>query len=654
YLAMLKLGRRALTSSPLVSRWSSSFARSEGTPMFSKILIANRGEIACRVQRTAKKLGVRTVAVYSDADANAQHVKMADEAYRLGPPPAAESYLLFDEILRIAKESGAQAIHPGYGFLSENAAFAKACATAGVEFIGPPVAAIEAMGSKSASKDIMIAAGVPVTPGYHGDDQSFERIKAESAKIGYPVLLKAVLGGGGKGMRIVDREEDLKDNMEACVREAKASFASTDILVEKYLRRPRHVELQIFGDKHGNVVHLFERDCSVQRRHQKVLEEAPAPHMSDALRKKMGDAAVAAAKAVGYVGAGTVEFLLDEDESFYFMEMNTRLQVEHPVTEFITKQDLVELQLKVAAGQALPVRQDDLRIHGHAIEARIYAENPYNNFLPGSGTLHHLRLPPLTDSVRVDTGILQGDAVSIFYDPMIAKLVVHAPTRKEAIQGLVQALGQYQTPIYNKYGSNVIQLDAGSPWTLLQNFRSVDTFHRTFTLLHDDTPIELDVAATTSDGKSYIVNGTNVIVHHVDFSTGDFKLTVGNETFTGTAVVFKQDVHLFCDDGTLAYEYKLRVPEPSYDSQGQSAGGAASLVTPMPGKIVKVMAKAGDAIVADQPLLIMEAMKMEVGHVIRAPRDGAVADVNCQVGDFVSDGHVLVELAPLSDKAAAA
>ncbi|ETV76719.1 acetyl-CoA carboxylase, biotin carboxylase subunit [Aphanomyces astaci] len=705
---MLKLGRRALTSCPLVSRWSSSFARSEGTPMFSKILIANRGEIACRVQRTAKKLGVRTVAVYSDADANAQHVKMADEAYRLGPPPAAESYLLFDEILRIAKESGAQAIHPGYGFLSENAAFAKACATVGVEFIGPPVAAIEAMGSKSASKDIMIAAGVPVTPGYHGDDQSFERIKAESAKIGYPVLLKAVLGGGGKGMRIVDREEDLKDNMEACVREAKASFASTDILVEKYLRRPRHVELQIFGDKHGNVVHLFERDCSVQRRHQKVLEEAPAPHMSDALRKKMGDAAVAAAKAVGYVGAGTVEFLLDEDESFYFMEMNTRLQVEHPVTEFITKQDLVELQLKVAAGQALPVRQDDLRIHGHAIEARIYAENPYNNFLPGSGTLHHLRLPPLTDSVRVDTGILQGDAVSIFYDPMIAKLVVHAPTRKEAIEGLVQALGQYQvvglptniefvartaahpefikggvdTSFLLKYGDDVltpfstipshapiltaiwlvlkqqhqsqrfapIVSDAGSPWTLLQNFRSVDTFHRTFTLLHDDTPIDLDVAATTSDGKSYIVNGANVTVHHVDFSTGDFKLTVGNETFTGTAVVFKQDVHLFCDDGTLAYEYKLRVPEPSYDSQGQSAGGAASLVTPMPGKIVKVMAKAGDAIVADQPLLIMEAMKME--HVIRAPRDGAVADVNCQVGDFVSDGHVLVELAPLPDKAA--
>ncbi|RHY88370.1 hypothetical protein DYB35_008677 [Aphanomyces astaci] len=385
---MLKLGRRALTSSPLVSRWSSSFARSEGTPMFSKILIANRGEIACRVQRTAKKLGVRTVAVYSDADANAQHVKMADEAYRLGPPPAAESYLLFDEILRIAKESGAQAIHPGYGFLSENAAFAKACATAGVEFIGPPTRPLLTCGAApttlSASKDIMIAAGVPVTPGYHGDDQSFERIKAESAKIGYPVLLKAVLGGGGKqlpslsqGMRIVDREEDLKDNMEACVREAKASFASTDILVEKYLRRPRHVELQIFGDKHGNVVHLFERDCSVQRRHQKVLEEAPAPHMSDALRKKMGDAAVAAAKAVGYVGAGTVEFLLDEDESFYFMEMNTRLQVEHPVTEFITKQDLVELQLKVAAGQALPVRQDDLRIHGHAIEARIYAENPY-------------------------------------------------------------------------------------------------------------------------------------------------------------------------------------------------------------------------------------------------------------------------------------
>ncbi|ETV99482.1 acetyl-CoA carboxylase, biotin carboxylase subunit [Aphanomyces invadans] len=699
---MLKLGRRALTSTPLVSRWSSSFTRSDGTPMFSKILIANRGEIACRVQRTAKKLGVRTVAVYSDADANAQHVKMADEAYRLGPPPAAESYLLFDEILRVAKASGAQAIHPGYGFLSENAEFCKACAAAGVEFIGPPVAAIEAMGSKSASKDIMIAAGVPVTPGYHGTDQSFERIKAESAKIGYPVLLKAVLGGGGKGMRIVDREEDLKDNMEACVREAKASFASTDILVEKYLRRPRHVELQIFGDKHGNVVHLFERDCSVQRRHQKVLEEAPAPHMSEALRKKMGDAAVAAAKAVGYVGAGTVEFLLDEDESFYFMEMNTRLQVEHPVTEFITQQDLVELQLKVAAGQALPVRQEDLKIHGHAIEARIYAENPYNNFLPGSGTLHHLRLPPLSDKVRVDTGIVQGDAVSIFYDPMIAKLVVHASNRKEAIEGLMRALGQYQivglptniefvartaahpefmkggvdTSFLLKHGDDLLTpfsnlpshapiltavwlvlkqqhqtqrfeatvADAGSPWTSLQNFRSLDTFHRHFTLLHDDAPMDMDLASTSTDGKSYIVNGTTVQVHSVDFTTGDFKLTVGNETFTGTAVVLKHDVHLFCNDGTLAYEYKLRVPEPSYDSHGTSAGGAASLVTPMPGKVIKVMAKAGDTIVADQPLLIMEAMKME--HVLRAPRDGQVAEMNCEVGDFVSDGHVLVEMAP--------
>ncbi|RHY26288.1 hypothetical protein DYB32_007763, partial [Aphanomyces invadans] len=658
-LDMLKLGRRALTSTPLVSRWSSSFTRSDGTPMFSKILIANRGEIACRVQRTAKKLGVRTVAVYSDADANAQHVKMADEAYRLGPPPAAESYLLFDEILRVAKASGAQAIHPGYGFLSENAEFCKACAAAGVEFIGPPVAAIEAMGSKryawtgldsideltpgcSASKDIMIAAGVPVTPGYHGTDQSFERIKAESAKIGYPVLLKAVLGGGGKGMRIVDREEDLKDNMEACVREAKASFASTDILVEKYLRRPRHVELQIFGDKHGNVVHLFERDCSVQRRHQKVLEEAPAVP----LRKKMGDAAVAAAKAVGYVGAGTVEFLLDEDESFYFMEMNTRLQVEHPVTEFITQQDLVELQLKVAAGQALPVRQEDLKIHGHAIEARIYAENPYK-YVYRTGTLHHLRLPPLSDKVRVDTGIVQGDAVSIFYDPMIAKLVVHASNRKEAIEGLMRALGQYQVHSTDPWHNAMVIGDvdhAGSPWTSLQNFRSLDTFHRHFTLLHDDAPMDMDLASTSTDGKSYIVNGTTVQVHSVDFTTGDFKLTVGNETFTGTAVVLKHDVHLFCNDGTLAYEYKLRVPEPSYDSHGTSAGGAASLVTPMPGKVIKVMAKAGDTIVADQPLLIMEAMKME--HVLRAPRDGQVAEMNCEVGDFVSDGHVLVELAP--------
>ncbi|CAK4077325.1 unnamed protein product [Aphanomyces euteiches] len=696
---MLQFTRQSL-SRQLAARWSSSFARSDGTPMFSKILIANRGEIACRVQRTAKKLGVRTVAVYSDADANAQHVKMADEAYRLGPPPAAESYLLFDEILRVAKESGAQAIHPGYGFLSENAEFAKACAAAGVEFIGPPVPAIEAMGSKSASKDIMIAAGVPVTPGYHGDDQSFERIKAEAAKIGYPVLLKAVLGGGGKGMRIVDREEDLKDNMEACVREAKASFASTDILVEKYLRRPRHVELQIFGDKHGNVVHLFERDCSVQRRHQKVLEEAPAPHMSEALRKKMGDAAVAAAKAVGYVGAGTVEFLLDEDESFYFMEMNTRLQVEHPVTEYITQQDLVEMQLKVAAGQELPIRQEDLKIHGHAIEARIYAENPYNNFLPGSGTLHHLRLPPQSESVRVDTGILQGDAVSIFYDPMIAKLVVHGPNRKEAIEGLVRALKQYQvvglptniefvartaahpefmkggvdTSFLKKYGDDVLEpfttlpthapilsavwlvlkqqlvpqpfepvvADAGSPWSSLKNFRSLENLRRSFTLLNGDEPITIDIEFGQNN-KEFVVNGHQVRVAHIDVATGDFKVSVDNESFTGTVVVHKHEVHLFCDDGLLGYEYKLNIPEPSYESSGSAAGGASSLVTPMPGKIIKVMAKAGDAIVEDQPLLIMEAMKME--HVIRAPRDGEVAEINCEVGDFVSDGHVLVELA---------
>ncbi|KAF0697184.1 Aste57867_12104 [Aphanomyces stellatus] len=694
---MLQFGRR--TFSPALKRWNSSFARNDGTPMFDKILIANRGEIACRVQRTAKKLGVRTVAVYSDADANAQHVKMADEAYRLGPPPAAESYLLFNEILRIAKESGAQAIHPGYGFLSENALFAKACKEAGVEFIGPPVSAIEAMGSKSASKDIMIAAGVPVTPGYHGDDQSFERIEAEAAKIGYPVLLKAVLGGGGKGMRIVDRAEDLKENMEACVREAKASFASTDILVEKYLRRPRHVELQVFGDKHGNVVHLFERDCSVQRRHQKVLEEAPAPHMSEALRKKMGDAAVAAAKAVGYVGAGTVEFLLDEDESFYFMEMNTRLQVEHPVTEFITQQDLVEMQLKVAAGQKLPVRQEDLKIHGHAIEARIYAENPYNNFLPGSGTLHHLRLPPLSDSVRVDTGILQGDAVSIFYDPMIAKLVVHAENRKDAIDGLVRALGQYQivglptniefvartaahpefvkggvdTSFLKQYGDDVLEpyttlpdhapilsavflvvkqqltaqtfepvvADAGSPWSTLKNYRSLETLRRSFTLLNGDDPIAMDVVA--HDANNFVVNGKRVRVTKVDVATGDFHVTVDNETFTGTVVVHKHDVHLFCNDGSLRYEYKLGVPEPSFEAGGASGSGASSLVTPMPGKIVKVNVKAGDKIEADQALLIMEAMKME--HVIRAPRDGAVAEVNCEVGDFVSDGHVLVELA---------
>jgi 3-methylcrotonyl-CoA carboxylase alpha subunit len=375
--------------------------------MFDKILIANRGEIACRVITTARRLGIATVAVYSDADSHARHVELADEAYPIGPAPARQSYLVVDNILDAARRSGAQAIHPGYGFLSENADFAEACATAGITFIGPPPAAIRAMGSKSAAKSLMERSGVPLVPGYHGDAQDAATLTAAADRIGYPVLIKASAGGGGKGMRIVERPADLSAALDGAKSEARASFGDDHVLIEKYLTRPRHIEIQVFADSHGNTVSLFERDCSIQRRHQKVLEEAPAPGMDPARRSAMGDAAIAAARAVGYVGAGTIEFIA-EDDTFYFMEMNTRLQVEHPVTEFITNQDLVEWQLRVAAGEPLLLTQDELRIHGNAIEARVYAEDPSRDFLPSIGTLHHLRQPTPSLHVRVDTGVRQG------------------------------------------------------------------------------------------------------------------------------------------------------------------------------------------------------------------------------------------------------
>ncbi|GMF32004.1 unnamed protein product [Phytophthora lilii] len=615
------------------------------------------------------------------------------------------TYLDFPKILDVCRRAGVEAVHPGYGFLSENAAFARACREAGVEFIGPPVEAIEAMGSKSASKDIMIRAGVPVTPGYHGEDQSFETLQSEARKIGYPVLIKAVLGGGGKGMRIVDEDKDLREALDACVREGQASFGDGRVLIEKYLRKPRHVELQIFGDKHGNVIHLFERDCSVQRRHQKVLEEAPAVSTGGefALRKKMGDAAVAAAKAVGYVGAGTVEFLLDEDESFYFMEMNTRLQVEHPVTEMITQQDLVELQLKVAAGQELPIRQEDFKIHGHAVEARIYAENPYN------GTLQHLRLPRTSKDVRVDTGIIEGDEVSIFYDPMIAKLIVHGDNRQDALDKMVKALHEYQivglptniefvartadhpafrkggvdTSFLNKFGDDVLgslgaypsyakalgavslllleqikrrpvgntSSELHSPWAddSLAHFRSLETLERKLQLSHAHDEASVAVKCLSKDTYEVLLKGESHPAASLSVSgqindNGDFNFRVDNRSFKGTAVVHHQDLHLFCDDNSQHYEYKFHVPQPSFEPSEGSAGAAAhsKIVAPMPGKVIKVLVKNGDAITADQPLLIMEAMKME--HVIRAPKDGKVQELFCEQDDFVTDGHVLVEL----------
>ena len=428
--------------------------------MFSKILIANRGEIACRVASTARKMGIRTVAVYSDADAQAKHVVVCDEAYRLGPPAARESYLLGDAIIAVAKRSGAQAIHPGYGFLSENEDFALAVVDAGLVFIGPPPSAIQAMGLKAESKRLMGKAGVPLVPGYHGADQNPALLRTEALAIGFPVLIKASAGGGGKGMRIVNSEAEFDSMLASCKREAKNSFGDDAVLIERYVTRPRHIEIQVFGDTHGDCVYLFERDCSVQRRHQKVIEEAPAPGMTAERRKAMGDAAVAAAKAVGYVGAGTVEFIVEPSGKFYFMEMNTRLQVEHPVTEMITGMDLVEWQLRVAAGERLPASQKDLVIDGHSIEARVYAENPEKGFLPSTGTLSHLRTPKALEfelglheesdagiepaAVRIDSGVREGDTISPFYDPMIAKLIVWGRDREQAIHRMAQALASFE------------------------------------------------------------------------------------------------------------------------------------------------------------------------------------------------------------------
>ena len=424
--------------------------------MFEKILIANRGEIACRVIRTAKKLGIATVAVYSDADAQSQHVKLADEAVHIGQAPAAQSYLQMERIIQAALDTGAQAIHPGYGFLSENDQFALACEKNNIVFIGPPVEAILAMGLKATSKALMEKAGVPLTPGYHGENQDTAFLKAQADQIGYPVLIKASAGGGGKGMRLVERAEDFLSSLSSCKSEAKSSFGNDDVLIERYVVQPRHIEVQVFGDTHGNYVHLFERDCSVQRRHQKVLEEAPAPQMPAHKLDAMRQAAIDAARAVKYVGAGTVEFIVEQDGTAYFMEMNTRLQVEHPVTEMITGEDLVEWQLRVAFGEPLPKQQDELQIHGHAIEARVYAEEPEKGFLPAIGKISYLHYPAQNAAVRVDSGIVEGDEISTYYDPMIAKLIVWGKNREAALVQMHHALGQFHV---EGLGNNIAFLD---------------------------------------------------------------------------------------------------------------------------------------------------------------------------------------------------
>ncbi|MFC3686289.1 acetyl/propionyl/methylcrotonyl-CoA carboxylase subunit alpha [Hydrogenophaga luteola] len=669
--------------------------------MFSKILIANRGEIACRVAATARRLGVRTVAVYSDADANAKHVAACDEAVHIGGSAPKESYLQWERIIAAAQATGAQAIHPGYGFLSENEAFADACAKAGLVFIGPPSSAIQAMGLKAESKRLMEQAGVPLVPGYHGTDQDPALLQREADRIGYPVLIKASAGGGGKGMRAVEKAEDFAAALASCQREARNSFGSDAVLIEKYVQRPRHIEIQVFGDTHGNCVYLFERDCSVQRRHQKVLEEAPAPGMTPELRQQMGEAAVAAAKAVNYVGAGTVEFIVEqpggyehpEQMRFYFMEMNTRLQVEHPVTEAITGLDLVEWQLRVAAGEKLPMQQQDLKIHGHAIEARICAENPDNNFLPATGRLDVYRKPAHVaferGSVRFDDGVREGDTISPFYDSMVAKLIVHGATRAEALAKLDAALAatrivglatnvQFLRHVVRSHAFSSAKLDTALIPREAEALFNQDPVGRTLavasavaqTLVHEKAGEGTDPFSRTDGWRPFGLTqrrfdfeyqGEALTAQLTYLHDGALRLAVGDADAvlafqsqpadSGTVVDLQyngqrqtvqcwqlgESVHLFCDRGaTVITELDALA------HAGETAAEGGRLTAPMPGKVVSFAVKAGDAVKKGQPLAVMEAMKME--HTIAAPADGTVAELLFAPGDQVAEGAELLKL----------
>ncbi|OGA60038.1 MAG: 3-methylcrotonyl-CoA carboxylase [Burkholderiales bacterium RIFCSPHIGHO2_01_FULL_64_960] len=675
--------------------------------MFNKILIANRGEIACRVAATAKRLGVKTVAVYSDADANAKHVAVCDEAVHIGGSAPKDSYLRWERIIEAAKATGAQAIHPGYGFLSENEDFAKACADAGLVFIGPPASAINAMGLKAESKRLMEQAQVPLVPGYHGADQDPALLQREADRIGYPVLIKASAGGGGKGMRAVDKAEDFAAALDSCKREAINSFGDDAVLVEKYVQRPRHIEIQVFGDTHGNCVYLFERDCSVQRRHQKVLEEAPAPGMTPELRARMGEAAVAAARAVNYVGAGTVEFIVEqpggydapEQMKFYFMEMNTRLQVEHPVTEAITGLDLVEWQLRVASGEPLPLKQEDLRIQGHAIEARICAENPDNNFLPATGALNVYALPECVTfergAVRVDSGVRQGDAISPFYDSMVAKLIVHGDTRAQALARLDEALAQ--THIVG-LATNVQFLRRVARTEAFASAK-LDTalIPREQAVLFHQEPVGLPLAAAAAVAQTLLreraSEGVDPFSRRDGFHThgvvqrrfefefggehakalltyergGSLHLAVGEgDAAVAGPLVFSavgQGIELqFAGQRTRAAVYAQgevdHVFTPLGATQitaidllahaGEAAAEGGRLTAPMPGKVVSFAVKAGDAVTKGQPLAVMEAMKME--HTIAAPADGVVQELLYAPGDQVTEGAELLKLVA-ADKA---
>jgi 3-methylcrotonyl-CoA carboxylase alpha subunit len=657
--------------------------------VFHTLLIANRGEIACRVMRTAKRMGVRTVAVYSDADRDALHVRLADAAYRIGPPPARESYLDIDTILDAARKAGAQAIHPGYGFLSENEDFAAACAKAGIVFVGPTAGAIAAMGDKAAAKRRMAETGVPLVPGYHGEDQDAVRLEKEAAGVGFPVLIKPSAGGGGKGMRVVRERKEFRAALEGAKREAASSFGDDRVLIERYLDRPRHIEVQVFGDTQGNFVHLFERDCSVQRRHQKVLEEAPAPGMTEARRREMGAAAVAAARAIGYVSAGTVEFIAEQDGRFYFMEMNTRLQVEHPVTEMITGLDLVEWQLRVAAGERLPKLQGELSISGHAIEARIYAEDPQRDFLPQTGTIAHLSFA----DARIDSGVEAGATITPWYDPMIAKLIVHGPDRASALQRLRQALARTEiagvqsnvrflqrvaassafsgadldTGLIERNAGELLRADGApsarmlaaaafaqladeerealehaaasrdphSPWHRVDGWRLNQGSHHEVVFVEVEARHAARIHFRGSDrvlglgGRDYALSGTA-------YPDGSVQVRLDGEAFKARAVRVGADWHVFCDG-----EHRVFALEDPFAGIEQDTR-SGSLAAPMPGKVIQVLVHPGAKVAKGDALLVLEAMKME--HTITAPADGIVKEIHYAAGEQVLEGAELIAL----------
>lgn len=664
-----------------VKRFSARIPRGKNA-MFQKILIANRGEIACRVIRTARKLGIATVAIYSDADARALHVEMADEAVRVGPAASAQSYLNVDAIIKAAKETGAEAIHPGYGFLSENPAFVDAVEEAGLIFIGPSAKAIRAMGLKDAAKALMEKAGVPVVPGYHGDNQDGAFLKSEADRITYPVLIKARAGGGGKGMRRVDSAADFAAALESARREAEASFGDGAVLVEKYMAKPRHIEVHVFGDNHGNAVHLFERDCSLQRRHQKVIEEAPAPGMTEEMRAAMGEAAVKAALTIGYSGAGTVEFIADVSEGlrpdrFFFMEMNTRLQVEHPVTEAITGLDLVEWQLRVASGEALPKRQDELSINGWAFEARLYAEDPARDFLPATGKLA-LFVPP--ENARVDSGVRTGDTITPFYDPMIAKIITHGATRDEALNRLDAALNktriaglvtnrQFLSALCNLEAFRTGDVDTGligretaalftdaqpsdiafalaalgaldlldapeksDPWSGLRGFRLWGEASRSVLIEHHG---ERRTVSFTARGDRHFgfAFGTMDIRAH---KNGLVRFAIDGRVSEASVSRIGHDVTVQIEGHDTIFHHVLAT------GAEEDASSESRILSPMPGLVRLVSVVEGASVAKGDPLVTMEAMKMELS--LTAPRDGKVASVTVAAGDQVNEGALLVEL----------